>query len=104
MHAPEVECISKGKAHKRYEFGCKVGMVTTSKGNWILGIDAIHGNPYDGHTLKASIGASDEDSRLAAEGSVLRQRVPGKRNNRGNNGKADKPDEKEREPKGMEMV
>jgi IS5 family transposase len=55
VHAPEVECISKGKAHKRYEFGCKVGMVTTSKGNWILGIDAIHGNPYDGHTLKASI-------------------------------------------------
>jgi IS5 family transposase len=31
VHAPEVECISKGKAHKRYEFGCKVGMVTTSK-------------------------------------------------------------------------
>ena len=55
IHAPEVECISKGKAHKRYEFGCKVRMVTTSKGNWILGIDAIHGNPYDGHTLKASI-------------------------------------------------
>ena len=55
VHAPEVECISKGKAHKRYEFGCKVRMVTTSKENWILGIDAIHGNPYDGHTLKASI-------------------------------------------------
>jgi IS5 family transposase len=55
IHAPEVECISKGKAHKRYEFGCKVRMVTTSKGNWILGIDAIPGNPYDGHTLKASI-------------------------------------------------
>jgi transposase, IS5 family len=30
-------------------------MVTTSKGNWILGIDALHGNPYDGHTLKASV-------------------------------------------------
>jgi IS5 family transposase len=45
VHSPEVESISKGKAHKRYEFGCKVRMVTTSKGNWILGIDAIHGNP-----------------------------------------------------------
>ncbi len=33
IHAPEVECISKGKAHKRYEFGVKVGMATTSKGN-----------------------------------------------------------------------
>ena len=31
IHAPEVECISKGKAHKRYELGCKVSMATTSK-------------------------------------------------------------------------
>jgi len=55
IHAPEVECISKGKAHKKYEFGCKVSMVTTSKTNWIVAIQAHHGNPYDGHTLKASI-------------------------------------------------
>lgn len=51
IHAPEVECIAKGKAHKRYEFGCKVGMITSSKGNWILASKAFHGNPYDGHTL-----------------------------------------------------
>lgn len=55
IHASEVECISKGKAHKRYEFGCKVGMVTTSLDNWIIGIQALHGNPYDGHTLKGSL-------------------------------------------------
>jgi len=55
IHAPEVECISKGKAHKRYEFGCKVSMVTSSKGNWILGIRAIYGNPYDGHTLEGAL-------------------------------------------------
>ncbi len=55
VHAPEVECINKGKAHKRYEFGCKVGMVTSSRGNWILGIKAFHGNPFDGHTLKRSL-------------------------------------------------
>jgi IS5 family transposase len=55
VHAPETECISKGKAHKRYEFGVKVGMATTSKGNWIIGIQAFHGNPYDGHTLNATI-------------------------------------------------
>jgi IS5 family transposase len=54
MHAPEVECISKGKAHKKYEFGCKVSVVTTSKNNWVVGVDALHGNPYDGHTLKAA--------------------------------------------------
>jgi IS5 family transposase len=55
VHAQEVECISKGKAHKRYEFGCKVGMVTSSQDNWIVGIRAHHGNPYDGHTLKESL-------------------------------------------------
>jgi IS5 family transposase len=55
VHAPEVECISKGKAHKRYEFGNKVGMVTTSRDNWIVGIKSFHGNPYDGHTLEASL-------------------------------------------------
>lgn len=38
VHAPEVECIAKGKAHKKYEFGCKVVLVTTSKSNWVVGI------------------------------------------------------------------
>ena len=51
MHAPEVECIAKGKVHKRYEFGCKVVFVTTSVSNWIVGTAAVHGNPYDGSTL-----------------------------------------------------
>jgi len=51
IHAPEVECISKGKAHKRYEFGVKVSVTTTSRDSWVLGIDAQPGNPYDGHTL-----------------------------------------------------
>jgi IS5 family transposase len=51
IHAPEVECISKGKAHRRYEFGCKVSVATTSRDNWVIGIQALHGNPYDGHTL-----------------------------------------------------
>jgi len=55
LHAQEVECISKGKAHKRYEFGCKVGLVTSSRDNWVLGVQAFHGNPYDGHTLKDSL-------------------------------------------------
>lgn len=55
IRAPEVECISKGKVHKRYEFGCKVALVTTSKENWVVGVGAIHGNPYDGHTLEQSI-------------------------------------------------
>jgi IS5 family transposase len=63
VHAPEVECIAKGKAHKRYEFGVKVGIVTTSKDNFIIGLRALPDNPYDGHTLKASL---EQVERLTA--------------------------------------
>jgi len=59
LHAPEVECIAKGKAHKKYEFGCKVSLVSTSKGNWIVGMQARHGNPFDGHTLKDALEQSE---------------------------------------------
>ncbi len=55
VHEPAVECISKGKAHKRYEFGCKVSVAATSRGGWFVGAKALHGNPYDGHTLKDAI-------------------------------------------------
>ena len=55
LHAPEVECIGKGKAHKKFEFGCKVSVVTTSKDNWIVGVEALHHNPFDGHTLKGAL-------------------------------------------------
>jgi IS5 family transposase len=50
-HAPEVECIAKGKAHKKYEFGCKASLASTNAGNFIVGAMAHHGRPYDGHTL-----------------------------------------------------
>lgn len=63
LHAPEVECIAKGKAHKRYEFGCKVSVVTTSKQSWVVGIEALHQNPYDGSTLK---GALEQVERVTA--------------------------------------
>jgi IS5 family transposase len=55
VHAPETECIAKGKVHKRYEFGCKVVLVTTHASNWIVGMDSVHGNPYDGATLKGAL-------------------------------------------------
>jgi IS5 family transposase len=53
--APEVECIAKGKAHQPYEFGCKVAVVTTAKTNWVVGISAVHENPYDGATLSPAL-------------------------------------------------
>lgn len=55
MHAPEVECIAKGKVHKPYEFGVKVGVVSTSKESFVVGMKSLPGNPYDGHTLKTSL-------------------------------------------------
>ena len=55
LHAPEVECIAKGKVHKKYEFGSKVSVVTTSRDNWVVGIEALHNNPFDGHTLKGAL-------------------------------------------------
>jgi transposase, IS5 family len=55
LHEPDVMCISKGKAHKQYEFGQKVSVTTSNRGNWIVGVDLCQGNPYDGHTLAKAI-------------------------------------------------
>src|SRR5215469_12220241 len=59
LHAPEVECIGKGKAHRPYEFGVKVSAATTVKhsagGQFVTHAAALPGNPYDGHTLATLI-------------------------------------------------
>ena len=61
LHAPEVECIGKGKAHRPYEFGVKVSVATTlhrSKGGqFVAHVAALPGNPYDGHTLETVVPA-----------------------------------------------
>src|SRR2546421_998408 len=59
LHAPEVECIGKGKAHRPYEFGVKVSVATTLShargGQFVTHVKALPGNPYDGHTLQTVI-------------------------------------------------
>ena len=55
LHAPEVECISKGKARTPYEFGVKVTVATTLKEGFVVGMRSMPGNPYDGHTLEEAI-------------------------------------------------
>ena len=59
FHAPEVECIGKGKASAPYEFGVKASIVTTNArapgGQFVLHAKALPGNPYDGHTLRSAI-------------------------------------------------
>jgi transposase, IS5 family len=51
FHAPEVECISKGKAKTPYEFGVKVSIAVTHKEGLVVGARSFTGAPYDGHTL-----------------------------------------------------
>ena len=53
LHAPEVECIGKGKARKSYEFGFKNAIVVSHQHGLMLGARTFPGNPYDGHILTA---------------------------------------------------
>ncbi len=50
LHEPEVCCISKGKEHKKYEFGNKASFVKTDTGV-VVGAMGFR-NQYDGHTLE----------------------------------------------------
>lgn len=60
FHAPEVECIGKGKLNKPYEFGNKVSLAVSGRGNFVLAVRSFHKNPYDGHTLDQTISAVKE--------------------------------------------
>ena len=55
MHAPEVECIGKGKARQPYEFGVKASVAITHRSGLIVGARTFPGNPYDGHILSAQL-------------------------------------------------
>ena len=71
FHAPEVECIGKGKARAPYEFGVKASIVTTNArapgGQFVLHAKALPDNPYDGHTLAVVIDATEELTGCAIE-------------------------------------
>ncbi len=83
LHAPEVECIGKGKARAPYEFGCKVSIATPATapkgGQFVLHAKALHGNPYDGHTLGPVI------ADLEKLTGVTVRRIHGDKGNRGHN-------------------
>jgi len=80
LHAPETECITKGKARVKYEFGCKVAVTTTCKDPWVISIFAEHGNPYDGHTLKKSIAQSVRTTGIKVKEAFVDQGYRGKEN------------------------
>jgi IS5 family transposase len=52
LHKPFTSCIAKGKPHKPYEFGNKVGLLINPKSLVILGIDSFDGNPHDSQTIE----------------------------------------------------
>ena len=68
LPAPEVECIGKGKARAPYEFGCKVSIATPvtqpKGGQFVLHAKALHGNPFDGHTLKPAVSDIEKNTGL----------------------------------------
>lgn len=70
-HAPEVEIIGKGKARSAFEFGCKVSLVTNVNpakgGHFILSSQALHGRPYDGHTLSGAIANMEKNTGVEAK-------------------------------------
>src|SRR5678810_864344 len=83
LHAPEVECIGKGKARAPYEFGCKVSIATPATkpkgGQFVLHSKALHGNPYDGHTLGPVIADLEKLTGVAT------RRIHGDKGYRGHN-------------------
>lgn len=66
LHAPEVACIAKGKARTPYEFGCKVGIAATNREDFVVAAKAFAGNPYDGHTLAATLDQAEAMSGVTA--------------------------------------
>lgn len=63
LHEPHVQCISKGKEHKKYEFGSKVSIISTKNSGVIIGAINIEKNDYDAHTLEPSL---EQQQRLTA--------------------------------------
>ena len=71
LHEPDVHCISKGKAHKRYEFGCKVSLAVTNKQGLVVSSEALSGNPYDGHTLKPALESAEKITGIKIDSATV---------------------------------
>lgn len=81
LHAPEVECLAKGKARTPYEFGVKVSITTTHKEGLVVGMRSMPGNPYDGHAGRGA-GAGGDPQRRHAGGRRRRPQLQGRRHRR----------------------
>ena len=87
-HAPEVECIGKGKARKPFEFGVKTAVLVSHKQGLMLGARSFPGNPYDGHILSAVL---EQATNLTQDLSVTISEVVADLGFRGKDVDADNP-------------
>jgi transposase, IS5 family len=71
LHEPHVACIAKGKAHKPYEFGAKIGLATLPGSNIIVGIAHFLGNPHDSTTLEATLKSAEEFSNKTFKSAIV---------------------------------
>lgn len=62
LHEPHTQCISKGKEHKKYEFGSKVSIITTKNTGVIIGAINIERNVHDSKTLQPAL---EQQQRLS---------------------------------------
>lgn len=71
LHEKNVQCISKGKARQRYEFGQKVTIATSNRGSWIVGVGLCKENPYDGHTLASAIASIEKTTGVTVSNAYV---------------------------------
>jgi IS5 family transposase len=79
VHAPEVECIGKGKPHKPWEFGVKVGLAATAKSCFVTAADTFPENPYDGATLERTIAQMERVTGVTPAIAAVDQGYKGKK-------------------------
>ena len=79
LHEPHVSCIAKGKAHKEYEFGSKVGLVMLPGANIITGVVSFQGNPNDSTTLEPCLEHSEAMTGKRFELAVVDRGYKGKK-------------------------
>jgi IS5 family transposase len=78
IHEPKVYCISKGKEHKKYEFGSKASLVITKKSGIIVGAYSLEKNEYDGHTLPKALDQCEQLRGLRPTTAIVDRGYKGK--------------------------
>lgn len=79
LHEKQVYCIAKGKDHKQYEYGNKVSIASTAKGNLIIGVVSHEKNMHDSHTLPEILNHIEQSRGAAVKQAVVDRGYRGKK-------------------------